>query len=690
MMVKKRDGKLQEFDRDRISTAIIKAAAREIDPTPIVDKVVAHFCDFKKPIPIHKIQDFVEHALQCSAHKDIAKSYIRYRHARDINRESTSALLKSVKGFLDQSNDELTKENANKDAKSLNTHRDLLAGIMSKHYTVTQILPEDVAKAHSDGFIHVHDTDYMLSPLTNCCLVNYRDMLENGFKIGDAEIERPKSISVAATVLTQIIQAVSSAQYGGQTLAHIDSGLAPYVELSHKKLISEAKIWGHCDEWVEYRLHREVADAMQTFLYQVNTLTTSNGQAPFISISLGLDTSKYGRLITESYLNTHMKGLGVNGVTPVFPKVIFMLKDGVTVHPGDPNYDLKRLSIECSARRIYPDYLSVHKNLEVTGSTCTPVSPMGCRSFLTKYIDANGIEKYDGRFNLGVVSINLPMVAQESVNTNVDFWRMLDRYMDHAFKAHMIRVNRISGTVARQNPIMYMYGALARLSPDEKIDSLFYDGYASISLGFIGLAETLDILGKSGDKAYGMKILDRMKLQCDAWKSETRLGFSLYATPSEGYSLRAAKCFRRRFGDEVISRDYITNSFHMPVWQESSTISKWEYEAGFSGLCNAGHMSYIEEQSLVNNIDAYESYVNFAYKLHPYFGINTPVDRCYKCGYCGEFSATENGFSCPDCGNSDEGTLSVIRRVCGYLTAPNSRPLNQGKQQEVVQRVKHV
>ena len=518
-------------------------------------------------------------------------------------------------------------------------------------------------------------------------LVNYRDMLDNGFRIGDAEIGSPNSIGVASTVLTQIIQAVASSQYGGQTIAHMDIGLAKYVKASHQKLMLEREKYNLPHSWVTEKLEKEVYDAMQAFLYQVNTLTTTNGQSPFISISIGSGTGYCERLITKKYLEVHMAGLGKDKITPVFPKVIFMLEDGVSMRPGDINYDLKKLSIECSVQRIYPDYLSVPLNREVTGSTGTAVSPMGCRSFLPKYVNEEGSEVYDGRFNMGVVSLNLAMIAKESTPEN--FYENLGKYSQLALKAHMIRVARLKGTTARQNPTLFMHGAIARLAADDTIDQLFYDGYASISLGFIGMAEAVSILGYANAKEKSMDILQYLKGLCDTWKKETRLGFSLYATPSEGYALRAATCFKKRYGEDSLDRDYLTNSFHQPVWENSTPIEKWQHEQGFAALSSGGHIAYIEEHSLKNNLEAYESYIDLAYKMHPYFGINTPVDKCFKCGFTGEFIAAAEGYTCPTCGNKEEGTISVVRRVSGYLTAPNSRPLNRGKQQEVMQRVKH-
>lgn len=689
-IVIKRDGTKQPFSETSLKQAIFAAAEsakRDIpNPKKIIEKILEKV-EGRKTISVPELQHIVEHVLMGSAHKDVATAYIEYRHDRDKARESNSKLLGDIKGFLSRDKEEFTKENANKDSKAVSTHRDLLAGILSKHFATTQLLPKDVAANHKAGFIHVHDLDYLLSPLTNCCLVNYRDMLAHGFKVGDAQISTPNSIGVASTILTQIIQAVASAQYGGQTLAHIDSGLAPYVEKSYNKLLADAKQYNLPQAYVDAKIEKEVYDAMQAFLYQVNTLTTSNGQTPFISISLGLDTSRFGKMVTEQYLKVHNKGLGKESTTPVFPKVIFFLQDGVNLKQGDENYNLKQAAIDCSVNRIYPDYVSVPLNRKVTGSTKEPVSPMGCRSFLSKYnpSESSDDEKYDGRFNLGVVTLNLPMIAKERAG---DFFVALDEYMELAYKAHMYRVSRLKGTQARQNPVLFMEGAIARLGPDQTVDSLFYNGYASISIGFIGLHECSELLGDVS-KESAMKILEAMKAKIGEFKERSNIGFSLYGTPSEGYALRAARCYKERFGEESLSRDYFTNSFHQPVWAETTPFAKWEYEEGFAYLSSGGNIGYIEQPSLKNNKQAYETFLDYAYEHIPYFGINMPVDHCHKCDYHGEFKASAEGYECPNCGNSEEGTISVIRRISGYLTAPNSRPVNKGKQQEIMERVKH-
>lgn len=699
----KRDLTTEPFDARKIVEAARKALEASGADTVrafhaahfIADEIVSElesYAQHEEEITVPEIHTMVENTLMRYGYLDAARAYIEYRKTRDNNREAGGKLLADVNGFLDQSCDEFTKENANKPTKHVHTHRDLLAGILSKHLAVTQILPEHIAKAHTDGFIHVHDLDYIISPLTNCCLVNYPDMLEHGFTIGNATIGTPNSINVAATVLSQISAAVSGGQYGGQTYSHIDHYLVPYVEKTHNKNLSFCKKHGLPESVADEMTEKDVYDSMQCFLYQINTLTSTNGQTPFLTISLGLDTSKFGRMITKNYLMVHKGGIGEDHITPVFPKVLFFLDEGVNMNPGDPNYDLKQLAMECAAERIYPDFVSVPLNRKVTGSTKGNVTSMGCRSYLSKYVDQQtGEEKYLGRFNLGVVSLNLPMIAAKAKTEGTDFYAVLDEYLELAYEAHMVRVNRLKGTKAGQNPIMWCEGVLARLDPEETIDKLFYDGYASISIGYIGVYETCQILGREGDKNLALGILQHMKDKCAEFKERSRLGFSLYGTPSESLCYKAATCLDRAYpGVLEHEREYLTNSFHQPVWLKTSPFDKWLYEEGFATISNGGNIGYIETPNLRNNLGALEALIDFGYKHIMYYGVNQPVDFCMKCGFKGEAKATAKGFECPECGNHDPATLSVIRRVSGYLSAPNARPFNVGKQSEVMERVKHI
>lgn len=697
MKVLKRDGCSETFNPRKIEAAVMAAlisagAELNVDNCSkfISSEVESLFSD-RDTITVEEIHSSVEDLLMSNkSTRNSARKYIEYRHDRDNAREGKGKLYSDINGFLSQSAEEFTRENANKPSTIVNTHRDLLAGILSKHVAVSQILPKDLREWHTEGYGHIHDLDYLVSPLTNCCLVNYRDMLENGFKIGNAKVEKPKSIGVATTVLTQIIQAVASSQYGGQTCAHIDEGLKQYVEKTYRKNKELFESLGVKDahEVAMDKTDSDVYDAMQTLLYQVNTLMSVNGQSPFITISLGLDTSVFGRMITKNYLEVHKGGLGADKVTPVFPKVVFFLEEGVNLKPGDPNYDLKELAMQCCAERIYPDFISVPLNKEVTGSSEGKVTSMGCRSFLSYYATENG-EKYDGRFNLGVVSINLPMIATEAKKKGILFTELLDKHMEMAYSAHMLRVGRLSEVTASQNPTLFMEGALARLGPDEKISKLFHNGYASISVGYVGLYEAVRILyDEPVRKEMAKNILQYMKDVCGDFKSRSGLSFSLYGTPAESLCYKFASKLNEKYPG-MIEKNYLTNSFHQPVWVESDPFSKWEYESGFAQISSGGNIGYVETPNLKNNMKGLESLVDFGYENIHYFGINQPVDQCFSCGFSGEFKASAKGFECPSCGNHDDEKISVIRRVSGYLSAPNSRPYNRGKMKEVLERVKH-
>lgn len=462
------------------------------------------------------------------------------------------------------------------------------------------------------------------------------------------------------------------------------------MQKSYDKLKKKQERWGLPDDFVEESIRKEVHDAMQAMLYQIQTLTTTNGQTPFLSLTFGLNTSKFGRMITEEYLKVHMNGVGKDHLTPVFPKVIMFLQDGVNMNEEDPNYDLKKLAIECSAKRIYPDYCSVPKNKEITGVKGLPVSSMGCRSYLSAYTDENGKEITSGRFNLGVVTLNLPFAALEAKRDGKDFYVVLDEYAEMAYSAHMFRVNRLKGTKAKQNPIMWMEGAIARLNPEDDIDSLFYDGYASISVGYIGVWECCEILGDSS-KEKAIEVLKFIKKKCEEFKLRSNIGFSEYGTPSESYCFKAANAIKKEFGEGCISHTYLTNSFHMPVWEHANQFEKWGYEQGFAEISTGGNISYVEAPSLIKNLQAYEGLVDYAYKtgMH-YYGINTPVDQCLACGYHGEVEATQEGYKCPHCGTEDPRQLVVIKRVSGYISSATMRPFNRGKKDETMQRVKHV
>lgn len=602
-------------------------------------------------------------------------------------------LMKDVSDFLKLANHDLTNENANKDAKLVSSHRDLLAGILSKNYA-NEMIDESIMKWHNDGYGHIHDLDYFISPLTNCCLVNYPDMLENGFKMGNAKIDQPQSIGVACTVLTQIILAVASSQYGGQTMAHIDVHLEKYVQKSYDKLLQEQKEFNLPDSYVQSKIEKEVYDAMQTLLYQTNSLTSGNGQTPFITLTLGTSTTKFGRLITKQYLNVHRKGLGSDGTTPVFPKVVFFLEEGVNLNPDDVNYDLKQLAMETAAERIYPDFISVPLNKKITGSTSEPVSPMGCRSFLSSWKNKNGDEQYFGRLNLGVVSVSLPMIAYESSSKN-EFFDNLDKHLNIAYMAHTYRINSLQIMKAKQNPIMFCEGVIARLNPEDTLYEIIKSQRCSASIGYVGLAECVEKFEGTYNKEFGLEILKFIKDKCnnfnvsyhDGIEIKNPVAYSPYGTPAESLCYRFAKKINEKY-DNILGRDYLTNSFHYPAHEEIGIFDKWDFEEGFAELSNGGNISYGETPSLKNNIGALEQIINYAYYKIPYFGINQKVDKCFDCGFWGEFTAKMEGFTCPNCGNHDASRMDAIRRVSGYLGSA-ARPFNKGKQQEMINRKKH-
>ena len=729
----KRNGLEVSYNFDKVVSAVMAAAMSidvELDAlflTKLESKIGKLIV--KQDLCVYTIQEIIENTLMDSKYKNVARAYIEYRQQSDNIREQSSELFQEVNAFVNGTNDDWSRENANKDAAVVNTHRDMVTGLLSKHMAIEHILPKPIAKAHVDGYNHVHDLDYFISPLTNCMLVNYPDMMENGFKLGDAYVETPKSIGVASTVLSQIAQAVASAQYGGQSFAEIDFGLEPYVKASHVKILKiinkrvelaneklhkmgklpqdvtlDANDLCMGEDYVDELLSKEVYDAMQTFLYQINTLSTTNGQTPFVTITFGMNTSYHGRMIIREYLKNHIKGLGKRGKTPIFPKVVHFLEEGVNMNPCDPNYDLKLLSIECSTKRMYPDYISAPLNRKITGCKQALTTPMGCRSFLGVYEDEHGQEKTNGRFNLGVVSLNLAIMAADAIHqvqntANISaakiaelrksaFRGIMNKYAELAYDAHMIRVNRLLGTKAGVNPVLFCEGAVARLDREDTIDQLFYNGYASISIGFIGVSEAVEFIAGHQDKEFALEICQFLKDKCAKFSERSGLSFSLYGTPSESYCKKAASAVNKKYPN-LIERDYITNSFHQPVWVESTPVQKWNYEEDFAKICSGGNIGYVEAPSLVRNPKGYEALVDFAYKQIPYFAVNTPIDECYECGFTGELTPEMDGYHCPQCGNHNPYTISATRRVSGYL-GDASRPFNVGKQQEVTQRVKHV
>ncbi|HDY8009807.1 TPA: anaerobic ribonucleoside-triphosphate reductase [Vibrio vulnificus] len=703
-IVIKRDGSRAPFSRDRIQAAV-EAAAENVDKEIAIyalNVALAVELQLKDhdEVHIHEIQTRVENELMQGPYKSLARAYIEYRHDRDIAREKQSTLTREIEGLIEESNVDLINENANKDGKVIPTQRDLLAGIVAKHYAKTHILPRDVVQAHDEGDIHYHDLDYApFFPMFNCMLIDLKGMLTHGFKMGNAEIDTPKSISTATAVTAQIIAQVASHIYGGTTINRIDEILDPYVNASYEKHLKIAQEWDiHNPEgFAIARTEKECYDAFQSLEYEVNTLHTANGQTPFVTFGFGLGTSWASKLIQQSILKNRIAGLGKNRKTAVFPKLVFAIKDGLNHKPTDPNYDIKQLALECASKRMYPDILNYDKVVEITGSFKTP---MGCRSFLGTY-EENGELIHEGRNNLGVVSLNLPRIALKANGDEEKFYALLDEKLKLARRALETRISRLENVKARVAPILYMEGACGvRLKADQPIADIFKHGRSSISLGYIGIHETINALFGNQTHVYddnelrekALNIVKRMKKAVEAWTKETGYGFSLYGTPSENLCSRFCRIDTKEFGviEGVTDKGYYTNSFHLDVEKKVNPYDKIDFEMPYPEISSGGFICYGEFPNMQKNIEALENVWDYSYSKVPYYGTNTPIDECYECGYTGEFDCTSKGFTCPKCGNHDSSKVSVTRRVCGYLGSPDARPFNFGKQEEVKRRVKHL
>ena len=709
MKIIKRDGRLVDFDDQKIYDALVNAKRQisgKLSPLDhqliltIVEKVDLEIAQrFVDNIKIYEIQNIVEHTLLESGEYALAEHYISYRTRRDFERSKATDINFTIEKLMNK-DQQVVNENANKDSDVFNTQRDLTAGIVGKSIGL-KMLPPHVSNAHQKGDIHYHDLDYHpYSPMTNCCLIDFQGMLNNGFKIGNAEVESPKSIQTATAQISQIIANVASSQYGGCSADRIDELLAPFAKLNYEKHLLDAKEWIDGEErqqaYARQQTQKNIYDAMQSLEYEINTLFTSNGQTPFTSLGFGLGTNWFEREIQRAILLNRIKGLGKEGRTAIFPKLIFSMKRGVNANPEDPNYDIKQLALECATKRMYPDVLNYDKLVELTGSFKVP---MGCRSFLQGWKDENGNEVNVGRMNLGVVTLNLPRIALEANGSMERFWSLLEERLSIVKDALIYRTERCKEASPENAPILYMYGAFGnRLKRGEKVDQLFNNRRATVSLGYIGLYESAAAF-YGGDwetnkeaKDFTLAILKSLKAHVDDWSNEYGYHFSVYSTPSESLTDRFCRLDTEKFGvvPDITDKDYYTNSFHYDVRKNPTPFEKLDFEKDYPEFCSGGFIHYCEYPVLQQNPKALEAVWDYSYDRVGYLGTNTPIDHCYECGFEGDFNPTERGFECPQCGNHDPKTCDVVKRTCGYLGNPQARPMVHGRHKEISARVKHM
>ena len=708
MIVIKRDGQEVNYNRSKIIVAIGKANEEVPEEERVSDEEIEEIVSYvetrkRKRILVEDIQDIIEQKLMALGKYDLAKRYIVYRYTRELVRRANTTD-DSILSLIKNSNKEVMEENSNKNATAASTQRDLIAGEVSKDLTKRLLLPEKIAKAHEDGILHFHDADYFVQPIFNCCLINIQDMLDNGTVMNGKLIESPKSFQVACTVMTQIISAVASSQYGGQSvdLKH----LGKYLRNSHDKY--EKAYRAHfgdefddetIEKLVQDRLKDELKSGVQTIQYQINTLMTTNGQSPFVTLFLNLDEKneyiEENAMIVEEILRQRLEGIknekGVY-VTPAFPKLIYVLDENNCLKGGKYDY-ITKLAVKCSAKRMYPDYISAKKmreNYEGNVFSC-----MGCRSFLSPWKDENGNYKFEGRFNQGVVSINLPQIGILAKGNEEVFWKLMDERLELCFEALMCRHNALKGTLSDVSPIHWQYGAIARLDKGEKIDPLLYGGYSTMSLGYIGLYEVTKLMkGVSHTDPVGeefaLRVMNHMKEAADRWRDETNIGFSLYGTPAESLCYRFARIDLEKFGEikNITDKGYYTNSYHVDVREKIDAFSKFSFESQFQKISSGGSISYVEIPNMRHNLEALEEVVKFIYDNIQYAEFNTKSDYCHVCGYDGEIKINDDlEWECPQCGNKDHSKMNVTRRTCGYL---GENFWNVGKTKEINARVMHL
>ncbi len=724
MKIIKRSGEEKQFDINKIVNAIQKANMSVDEGLRISDEIIqdiakkveATCAQSNRAHNVEEIQDMVERELMSISSYQVAKNYITYRYTRAIARQ-TNTTDKQIMSLIDLNNEEVKQENSNKNPTINSVQRDYMAGEVSKDLTKRFLLPQDVVKAHEEGIIHFHDADYFAQRMHNCDLVNLEDMLQNGTVISGTMIERPHSFSVACNIATQIIAQVASNQYGGQSISL--THLAPFVDVSRQRIKKDLKAefkslnikidTDSFNKLVESRVREEISRGIQTIQYQVVTLMTTNGQAPFITVFMYLGEARNKRekedlaMMIEETLRQRIKGVkNAQGIfiTPAFPKLIYVLEEQ-NVKPDSEYFYLTKLAAECTAKRMVPDYISekkmleykIDKNGEGHCYTC-----MGCRSFLTPYVDSEGKPKYYGRFNQGVVTVNLVDIALSAHGDMDKFWEIFDNRMELCHRALRCRHERLLGAVSDVAPILWQHGALARLKPGETIDHLLYGGYSTISLGYAGLWETVFALNgkkltEEEGKELGLKIMQKLNEYTAKWKAEENIDYSLYGTPLESTTYKFAKALQKRFGviEGVTDKNYITNSYHVHVTEPINAFDKLKLESEFQKLSPGGAISYVEVPNMQDNIDAVVSVMQYIYDNIMYAELNTKSDYCTCCGYDGEIQIVEDDgklmWKCPKCGNTDQTKMSVARRTCGYI---GTQYWNQGRTQEIKERVLHL
>ena len=724
MKIIKRNGAEVGFDITKIIIAITKAneSVEEVDRmTPVQIQRIAESVELQcqkmnRAPTVEEIQDMVEHYIMAHGAFEVAKHYITYRYTRSLVRKSNTTDDK-ILSLIECNNEEAKQENSNKNPVVNSTQRDYMAGEVSRDITNRILLPKDIVEAHNEGIIHFHDTDYYAQHMHNCDLVNLEDMLQNGTVITGTLIEKPHSFATACNIATQIVAQVASNQYGGQSISL--THLAPFVQVSRNKIrasvrdefdaVGVAVTEDQINSIAEKRLREEIRRGVQTIQYQVVTLLTTNGQAPFITVFMYLgearneqEKSDLAVIIEEMLLQRYQGVKNEKGVwvTPAFPKLIYVLEED-NIREGSKYWELTKLAAKCTAKRMVPDYISEKKMLELKvdkngNGHCYPC--MGCRSFLTPYVDENGNPKYYGRFNQGVVTVNLPDIALSSGGNIEKFWRIFDERMELCHRALLCRHERLKGTLSDAAPILWQYGACARLKKGEPIDKLLYGGYSTISLGYAGLYECVKYMtGKShtdpSATPFALDIMNRLNAACKAWKAQHNIDFSLYGTPLESTTYKFAKCLQKRFGviEGITDKGYITNSYHVHVTEPIDAFKKLEFEAQFQHLSPGGAISYVEVPDMQNNLDAVLEVMKFIYDHIIYAELNTKSDYCQVCGWDGEIEIVEQDgkliWRCPQCGNTDQDKMNVARRTCGYI---GTQFWNQGRTQEIKDRVLHL